>query len=98
RGPLGLYLKFVWLNAEAATGSADVSGNADLAPTQPEKDVFALLDGRLDEVKKRYRALYDESVPAFNKAMEAKGFSVITPVKEVLPEFGKEKEKKDEDE
>ena len=97
RGPLGLYLKFVWLNAEAATGSADVSGNADLAPTQPEKDVFALLDGRLDEVKKQYRALYDETVPAFNKTMEGKGLSLITRVKEVLPEFGKEKEKKDED-
>ncbi len=97
RGPLGLYLKFVWLNSEAATGAADVSGNADLGPTQPERDVFEMLDRRLDETKKKFRSLYDDSVPAFNKAMEAKGLAVVSPVKEVLPEFGKEKEKKDEE-
>ncbi len=98
RGPLGLYLKFVWLNSEAATGAADVSGNADLGPTQPERDVFELLDRQLDETKKKFRSLYDEGVPEFNKTMEAKGMGAISPVKEVLPEFGKEKEKKDEDE
>src|SRR5262249_11186676 len=43
RGPLGLYLKFIWLNAEAATGAADVSGHADFGPTQPERDGYALL-------------------------------------------------------
>ncbi len=98
RGPLGLYLKFVWLNAEASTGSADVSGNPDLAPTQPERDVFASLDGRLDEARRKFRSLYEESVPAFNRAMGAKGMAGIVPVKEVLPEFPKEKEKKDDDE
>jgi hypothetical protein len=98
RGPLGLFLKFVWLNAEVSTGAADVSGNADLAPTQPEREVFELLDRQLDGARQRYRSLYDESVPAFNRAMAAKGMAGIGPVKEVLPEFPKEKEKKpDED-
>ena len=42
--------------------------------------------------------LDDESVPAFNRAMAAKGLAGIAPVKEVPPEFAKEPEKKqDED-
>jgi photosystem II stability/assembly factor-like uncharacterized protein len=98
RGPLGLYLKFVWLNAEVSTGAADVSGNADFAPTEPEREVFNLLDTRFEEAKKQFRTLYDEGVPAFNRAMESKGLAGIVPVKEVLPEFPKEKEKPEDDE
>ncbi len=98
RGPLGLFLKFVWLNAEVATGAADVSGNADLGPTQPERDVFELLDRQLDDARKRFQSLYDESVPAFNRAMAAKGIAGIVQVKEVPAEFPKEKEKKPDDE
>jgi hypothetical protein len=97
RGPLGLYLKFIWLNAEAATGAADVSGNADLGPTQPERDVFALLDGRLAETRKRLDEIFASDVPAFNRAMEGRGYGTIVPVKEVLPEFPPAKEKKEED-
>jgi photosystem II stability/assembly factor-like uncharacterized protein len=98
RGPLGLFLKLVWLNAEVATGAADVSGNADLGPTQPERDVFELLDRGLDDARKKFQSLYDESVPAFNRALAAKGIAGIAPVKEVPPEFPKEKEKKPDDE
>jgi hypothetical protein len=98
RGPLGLFLKFVWLNAEVSTGAADVSGNADLAPTQPEREVFELLDHQLDDARTRFRSLYDESVPTFNRALAAKGLAGIGPVKEVLPEFPKEKEKQPDEE
>jgi photosystem II stability/assembly factor-like uncharacterized protein len=98
RGPLGLFLKFVWLNAEVSTGAADVSGNSDLAPTQPEREVFELLDRQLGEARQRFQSLYDESVPAFNRALAAKGMAGIGRVKEVLPEFPKEKEKKPDEE
>jgi photosystem II stability/assembly factor-like uncharacterized protein len=98
RGPLGIFLKLVWLNAEVSTGAADVSGNPDLAPTQPERDVFELLDRQLDDARRRFRSLYDESVPELNRAMAAKGMAGIVPVKEVLPEFPPEKEKKPDDE
>jgi len=98
RGPLGLYLKLIWLNAEVGTGAADVSGNADFAPTEPEREVFALLDRGLEEARGKFRAVFAEDVPAFNRAMQAKGLSVITPVKEVLPEFPPAREKKDDDE
>jgi photosystem II stability/assembly factor-like uncharacterized protein len=97
RGPLGIFLKLVWLNAEASTGAADVSGNADLAPTQPEREVFELLDHQLGEVRQRFQSFYDESVPAFNRALATKGMAGIAPVQEVPPEFPKEKEKKPEE-
>ncbi|HXO40145.1 MAG TPA: sialidase, partial [Thermoanaerobaculia bacterium] len=97
RGPLGIFLKLVWLNAEVSTGAADVSGNPDLAPTQPERDVFELLDRQLDDARRRFRSLYDDSVPELNRAMAAKGMAGIVPVKEVLPEFPPAKEKKSDD-
>jgi photosystem II stability/assembly factor-like uncharacterized protein len=98
RGPLGIFLKLVWLNAEVSTGASDVSGNADFAPTQPEGEVFELLDHQLGEVHQRFQSFFDESVPAFNRALAAKGMAGIAPVHEVPPEFAKEKEKKqDED-
>jgi hypothetical protein len=98
RGPLGLYLKLIWLNAEVGTGAADVSGNADFAPTEPEREVFALLDRGVEDARRKFRAVFDEDVPAFNRAMQAKGMAVVTPVKEALPEFPPEKEKKEDDE
>lgn len=97
RGPLGLYLKLVWLNAEVGTGAADVSGGADLAPTEPEREVFALLDKGIDDARRRYRSLMEEDVPAFNRAMQAKGLPGIAPVKEVLPEFPPEREKREDE-
>ena len=97
RGPLGLYLKLIWLNAEVGTGAADVSGGADLAPTEPEREVFAMLDKGIEDARGRYRTVMDEDVPAFNRAMQAKGLPGIAPVKEVLPEFPPEKEKKEDE-
>lgn len=51
-----------------------------------------------DDARQRFRSLYDDSVPAFNSAMAVKGMARIGPVKEILPEFPKEKEKKADDE
>src|SRR5262249_58906873 len=47
RGPLELYLKLLWLQAEVGSGAADVSGNAALPPTQPELEVYDLLSKTL---------------------------------------------------
>ena len=82
RGPLKLYLSLLWLQAEVGPGAADVSGNADLAPTQPERDVYDLLGGRLSETRKNYEALYEKAIPAFNEAMRAKGYVQLMTVKE----------------
>src|SRR5205814_10080936 len=58
RGPLQLYLKFVWLQAEVGTGGADVSGNADFGPTQSEVEVFNLLHGQLEAAKPEFDNLH----------------------------------------
>ena len=43
RGPLELYLKLLWLQAEVGAGGADVSGAADFAPTSSEVEVHEKL-------------------------------------------------------
>ena len=97
RGPLGLYLKLIWLNAEAATGAADVSGNADFGPTQPEREVFALLNDQVNATRQKLDAFFGTDLPAFNRELEAKGLGAIVPVKEVLPEFPPAREKKEDE-
>jgi photosystem II stability/assembly factor-like uncharacterized protein len=91
RGPLQLYLKLVWLQAESGTGGGDVSGNADFAPTQPEREVYDLLAGRLADVRKRFVELYSKTIPAFNETARAKGFVQLMTVKE--PEQARPNEK-----
>ena len=73
RGPLGLYLKFVWLGAEVGTGGADVSGNSDFPPTQSEIEVFDLLNKQLEESKVQLKQLNDQGLSAFNKEMQNAG-------------------------
>jgi photosystem II stability/assembly factor-like uncharacterized protein len=82
RGPLELYLKLVWLQAETNLGGGDVSGNADFPPTQAELEVHDLLSKQLAELRRGFDDLYGKAVPAFNDAMKAKGFVQIMTVKE----------------
>jgi photosystem II stability/assembly factor-like uncharacterized protein len=97
RGPLQLYLKLLWLQAEVGPGAADVSGNADFPPTQPEQEVYTLLSGQLAEARKAYDELYGKTVSAFNDAMAAKGYVRIMTVNEP-EEPGEEQKEPDEDE
>jgi photosystem II stability/assembly factor-like uncharacterized protein len=86
RGPLELYLKLLWLQAEVGSGAADVSGNADFPPTQPELEVYDLLSKTLQEARGRFDELYTKGVPAFNEAMRAKGYvSLMTVVEPEEP-------------
>jgi hypothetical protein len=80
RGPLQLYLKFVWLQAEVGTGGADVSGNADFAPTQSEIEVFNLLHSQLEAAQQEFDALYKNDVPAFNQVVAGKGIQKLMTV------------------
>jgi photosystem II stability/assembly factor-like uncharacterized protein len=100
RGPLQLYLKLVWLQAESGTGGGDVSGNADFAPTQPEREVYDLLAGRLAEARKRFDELYGKTIPSFNESMRAKGYVQLMTVSEpegVRPSKPPEDEDDDDD-
>ena len=83
RGPLQLYLKFVWLGAEVGSGGADVAGNPDFPPTQPEIDVYNLLHGQLEKAQSEFNNLYAQDVPGFNDAVAKKGMGrlMVVPVK-----------------
>ncbi|MGE5345315.1 MAG: VPS10 domain-containing protein [Acidithiobacillales bacterium] len=99
RGPLRLYLKLVWLQAESGSGGGDVSGNADFAPTAAELEVYKLLSGRLGEVRRDFEELYAKTVPAFNETLEAKGLTRLMTVvepEEKRPEAKHEDEDDDE--
>jgi photosystem II stability/assembly factor-like uncharacterized protein len=82
RGPLELYLKLIWLQAESGVSGSDVSGNADFPPTEAEREVYDLLSGQLAESRREFDELYARTVPAFNEAMKAKGHVQIMTVKE----------------
>ncbi len=82
RGPLELYLKLLWLQAEVGSGAADVSGNADFPPTQPQLGVYDLLSKALADARRRLDELYAKAIPAFNEAMRAKGYGQLMNVVE----------------
>jgi hypothetical protein len=88
RGPLGLYLKFIWLGAEVGTGGGDVAGNSDFAPTEPEKQVFALLDDQLQAVETAVKQTDQRELPAYNSVIEKANVSRIT----VVPDGGPSQE------
>lgn len=82
RGPLQLYLKLVWLQAESSSGGGDVSGNADFSPTKAELEVYELLSGQLEAVRREFDDLYAKAIPAFNAAMVPKGYVQLMTVDE----------------
>ncbi|HKT46749.1 MAG TPA: hypothetical protein VJP87_04430 [Candidatus Acidoferrales bacterium] len=81
RGPLGLYLKFIWLGAEVGTGGGDVSGNSDYPPTRPELDVFEMLHKQLESVKGSVEKLNGEGTAAYNAQMQKSGFGRVVTVR-----------------
>ena len=80
RGPLGLYLKFVWLQAEVGTAEADVSGNSDWPPTEPEKQVFAELDTQLHNVDAAISHIDDADLVTYNALLAKSHVERITVV------------------
>jgi hypothetical protein len=70
RGPLGVYLKFVWLQAEVGTGAADVAGNSDWPPTEPEKQVFAELDQQLQHVEAAVKEIDGQGLDGYNALLD----------------------------
>lgn len=82
RGPLQIYLKLLWLQAEVGAGGADISGNADFPPTRAEREVHALLSQRLQAARAAFDTLYAEVIPAFNATLAAKGQGQLMTVRE----------------
>ena len=96
RGPLRLYMELLWLQAEAGSGGADVSGNADFPPTKAEEEVYALLSEKLSAARRDFDNLYEKTISAFNERMGAKGYVRLMTVKETEgPREEKEEEEED---
>jgi photosystem II stability/assembly factor-like uncharacterized protein len=98
RGPLGLYLKLVWLQAESNLGGGDVSGNADFPPTAAEQEVYQLLATGLADAKKEL-ADANGAVRQFNETMRGKNLgALMTVVEPSEPPPPKKPEADDDDE
>ncbi len=82
RGPLELYLKLLWLQAEVGAGGADVSGAADFAPTRSEVEVHEQLAKTLESVRQDFDALYRTRIPAFNETARTRGLLQLMTVME----------------
>ncbi len=98
RGPLEIYLKLIWLQAESGVSGSDVSGNADFPPTEAEREVYDLLSGQLAQSRRDFDDLYGKTIPAFNDAMKAKGYIQIMTVKEPEESRPDEREREPDDE
>ena len=98
RGPLQVYMQLIWLDAEAGSGRADVSGGADFPPTKAEEEVYSLLKQRLESARAEFSELYEKTIPAFNETMRAKGMLQLVPVREIQDEVPELKETPDDDE
>ncbi len=70
----------MWLGAEAGTGGADVSGNSDYAPTEPELEVYAMLHSQLTTALQQIRSLEESDVAALNRSLASQNVLRIVPV------------------
>jgi hypothetical protein len=82
RGAMGLYLKWLWLQAEVGTGGGDVAGNSDFAPTQPQLEVYELMARQMTEVQSALRALDEGALQDLDRTLRDKGlprFVLVAP-------------------
>jgi len=71
--PYRVYLNLIWLNAEVGTGGGDVAGGADFKPTDSDMNVLGLIEKDLAAAKSDYDNLYENDMPAFNRALAEHG-------------------------
>jgi photosystem II stability/assembly factor-like uncharacterized protein len=85
RGDMKLYLKLLWLQAEVMTGGGDVAGNADFAPTGPQREVYALLKDRLEAIQREFTEMYEKTLPAYDQRLTVSGLPRFVKVKPAGP-------------
>ena len=73
RAEMMLYSKLLWFSGEVGTGAGDIRNTEDFGPTSQQLEVYDLLKRRLDEVRKEYESLVKETIPAFNRTLQAAG-------------------------
>ena len=72
----------LWLNGEIGPGAGDVAGGNDFGPTDTEVTLLQDLEHELGAVEPEYRALMEQHLPAFNRAMLERGAVPVAPAAE----------------
>jgi len=72
----------LWLNGEIGPGAGDVAGGNDFGPTDTELALLDDLEHDLGAVEPEYRALMEQQLPAFNRAMLEHGAVPVIPASE----------------
>jgi hypothetical protein len=67
--PYGIYLDFIWLNAEVGTGGGDVAGSADFAPSATQLDLLKTYEAEAVSVDSDYQKILQNDVPPFDQAL-----------------------------
>jgi hypothetical protein len=73
RAEMMLYSKLLWFSGEVGTGAGDIRNTEDFGPTSQQLEVYDLLKRRLDEVRKEFESLVKDTIPAFNRTLQAAG-------------------------
>jgi photosystem II stability/assembly factor-like uncharacterized protein len=71
--PYKVYLNLIWLLGEVGTGAGDVAGGADYRPTDASRRTLETIERDLEAAAAAFKALMENDVPAFNRAMEGRG-------------------------
>ena len=77
-----IYFDLLWLNGEIGPGAGDVAGGNDFGPTDTELARLDDLERDLGAVEPEYRALMEQQLPAFNRAMLEHGAVPVVPASE----------------
>jgi hypothetical protein len=75
-----LYLNFLWLGGTMGTGTGKFAGSADFGQTETNNTLVFQLEQQLEEVRKEYRKLLADDVPAYNRNITGSGIAPL-PVK-----------------
>jgi hypothetical protein len=71
-------MNLIWLNGAVGTGAGDEAGGADYRPTDAQVAVLDEIEKALARARADFTRVLEREVPAFNKAMQARGVPAIS--------------------
>lgn len=77
REKMMLYSKLLWFSGDVGTGAGDIRNTEDHGPTDQQLEVYELLENRLAGSRTEYERFLNETIPAFNAALQAAGHGNI---------------------
>jgi photosystem II stability/assembly factor-like uncharacterized protein len=77
REEMAIYQKLLWFAGEIGTGAGDIRNTEDFGPTSQQLEVYKIFKGRIAEARTAFDKLLKETLPAFNKTLQAAGFGPI---------------------